>query len=133
MLARKLLAVAADMFPRVFLHRAACLIVLVTVALAAPGGSLAAASEHHPCAQKQHGCSTTALVSCCCQEHQDQSPPATPAQPQVQLLGIAAIASPIAVLPEAAAVDREQFLRHWAWPPGYHSIDLTILLSTFLI
>lgn len=105
----------------------------VGVAVSAAGASLAAASEHHPCAQKQHGCSATALVSCCCQEHQDQSQPATPAQPQVQAAGIAAVASPVAVLPEAAAVDREQFLRHWAWPPGYHSIDLTILLSTFLI
>lgn len=114
---------------RVFLNLALALAVAMTAA----GATLTAATDHRPCAQKQHGCSSVALLSCCCKDQQDQSPPATPAQPHVQAVGIAAVASPIAVLPEAAAVDREQFLRHWAWPPGYHSIDLTILLSTFLI
>jgi hypothetical protein len=112
-------------------------IVVVTV-LAVPGTSAAfgadKVSEH--CEAMGHDCGGLVLKACCCDSGQaNPSLPATPAGGRTASSDIAAacVATSIVALPPTDADVSLAAFRLHSPPRGYHSVDLSLLHSVFLI
>lgn len=111
----------------------ACLVAASVVLGSAPAMAAATSTTHRACAQKQHECSQPRLVRCCCGHEQPPAPPARVPDRQFSSGTDRVTQLPPAVMPLNVAVPGTRTYPRSTPPHGYRSVDLPILLSTFLV